>query len=168
MAGLLIGPLEADDVLAQLTGARNFDDVAECRLVVSLHGAAARLHSAYAPDAQHPIAVSIKKTLPSSLAAWMNVLRDYMCVAAYVDRTRSGIFFKQGAPRDQLVPVYEEHVSSVLFAASSEVGTDVWKRLPSPDEDTIFLVGMGVAFLRGRICVGRATPQDVSKLVEVL
>lgn len=168
LAGLLIGPLEADDTLAQLTGARNFDDVAECRLVVSLHGAVARLHSAYATGAQHPIAVSIRKTLPASLAAWMNVLRDYMCVAAYVDRTRSGIFFKQGAPRDQLVPVYEEHVSSVLFAACSEVGTDVWKRLPSPDEDTIFLLGMGVAFLRGRICAGRATPEDVTKLVEVL
>lgn len=168
LAGLVIDPSEADDVLAQLTGARNFDDVAECRLVVSLHGAVAQLRSAYAAEAQHPITVRIRKSLPSSLAAWMNVLRDYMCVAMYVDKSRSGCFFKQGAPRDQLVPVYEEHVSSVLFAACSEVGTDVWKRLPSPDEDTIFLVGMGVAFLRGRICVGRATPQDVSKLVEVL
>ena len=34
LAGLVIDPSEADDVLAQLTGARNFDDVAECRLVV--------------------------------------------------------------------------------------------------------------------------------------
>ena len=168
LTGLLIGPLEADDVLAQLTGARNFDDVTECRLVVSLHGAVAKLHLAYADDLKHPISASISKSLPSSLKAWMDVLRDYMCVAVYVDVGRGGVFFKQGAPREQLVPVYEEHFSGVLFAACSMVGTEAWKSLPKPDEDTIFLLGMAVAYLRGRVCADGATPQDVTQLVEVL
>ena len=167
LTGLLIGPLQADDVLAQLTGARNFDDVTECRLVVSLHGAVAELHLAYGTDEAHPIAASLVKSLPSSLVAWMNILRDFMQVAVYVDMSKGGTFFKQGAPREELVPVYEEHFSSALFAACSLVGGDSWKALPSPDEDIIFLLGMAVAYLRGRISSAPA-PAHVAKLVGVL
>lgn len=168
LIGLLMDPVNSDDLLSKLTGAQNFDDVTECRLVVCLHGAIARLHLAYADDDKHPISVSIGNSLSASLVSWIQLLRDFMRVAVYVETNRGGFFFKQGAPREQLVPVYEEHFTGVLLAALSLVGGPAWGAVTNAEEDIILLLGMAVAFLRGQIGPSEPSNEDVGKMVGVL
>jgi hypothetical protein len=157
LLGLLLTPLGAEDILGSLTAARNFDDVTECRLLVTLYAAVARLYLTFADSPAHPIFKSVAVLTPALGKACMDMLKDFACITIYADAnsTYASVFFKRALLPAQITPLVEGNFATILQAAYS------WAE--HSRENVEFLLGLAVAFIRGR--VGDVSSRDVAEVV---
>lgn len=148
LCGLLVGPLRSNDVLGALTGSRNFDDVTECKLLVSVYAAVARVHIVFGSDPTHPISNVIAPLLPLVGQAWMDILSNFASVIIFDQPVAAEGTYTKAVTRQQLIPIAEDYFAGILIAACSYVASGGTGAKDEPG----FVLSIAVAYLRGRVC----------------